>query len=272
MWHLISETTRPYDKRFFDELPDTSTSSAQAIVPWIVELIHPDSIIDVGCGLGCWLSVFHQQGVEDFLGVDGNWVPIDQMQIPADRFQKWDLKKPYKTERQFALAISLEVAEHLPATYASDFVRSLTALAPVILFSAAVPSQGGIGHLNEQWPAYWIRLFEQQGYETVDCVRGCFWNDPRVAPWYKQNALFFVRIDCLSHYQSLLRARKDYSIGNLSIIHPGQYFRRIKELEDPRSYSLKKLAQVAPILIGRSVNYRLGRIFSWMRGNGKSNS
>jgi hypothetical protein len=46
-------------------------SSARVIVPLVMELTHPRSVIDVGCGNGSWLSVFNKHGVEDFLSVDG---------------------------------------------------------------------------------------------------------------------------------------------------------------------------------------------------------
>ena len=64
-------------------------------------------------------------------------------------------------ERKFDLAISLEVAEHLKSSSSEDFVQSLTTLAPMILFSAAIPHQGGLHHINEQWLEYWGDLFNK---------------------------------------------------------------------------------------------------------------
>ena len=71
----------------------------------------------------------------------------------------------------------LEVAEHIPPECADIFVESLTwGLAPVIMFSAAVPGQGGTLHLNEQWPAYWASKFAQHGYVLIDCLRPQLWD------------------------------------------------------------------------------------------------
>jgi hypothetical protein len=53
-------------------------------------------------------------------------------------------------------------------TYAKD---SLVSRGPVIVFSAAIPYQGGTNHTNEQWPEYWARHFSAKGYVPVDCVR-----------------------------------------------------------------------------------------------------
>lgn len=66
----------------------------------------------------------------------------------------------------------------------------LCALAPVVLFSAAAPGQGGLGHVNEQWPAYWVERFERHGYRCSGALRWRFWCDDRVESWYRQNLLF----------------------------------------------------------------------------------
>ena len=65
--------------------------------------------------------------------------------------------------RKFDLVLSLEVAEHLPSECAEAFVESLVNLGPVILFSAAIPYQGGENHVNEQWPEYWVGVLSGEG-------------------------------------------------------------------------------------------------------------
>jgi hypothetical protein len=95
-------------------------------------------------------------------GVDGEYVNIKTLAIPEERFIPYDLKRPYRIDRAFDLVVSLEVAEHLPADCAETLVDSLTGLGSVVLFSAAIPYQGGEHHINEQWPEYWIRLFHSK--------------------------------------------------------------------------------------------------------------
>ena len=96
-------------------------------------------------------------------------------------------------DREFDLVPSLEVAEHLPKPCAEEFVDSLTRLGSSILFSAAIPLQGGKHHLNEQWPAYWARYFQERGYVAIDCIRDKIWQDDNVEFWYARNILIFVR-------------------------------------------------------------------------------
>src|ERR1039458_216669 len=40
----------------------------------------------IGCGDGTWLSVFRKLAVDDILGIDGDYVTRDLLQIPQDRF------------------------------------------------------------------------------------------------------------------------------------------------------------------------------------------
>ena len=115
-----------YDEQFYREQCEASLRSAREIVPLVLELIRPRSVIDVGCGVGAWLSVFRERGVYDIWGVDDHWVDRKQLQIPEERLQSHDLKKPFRMDRQFDLVVALEVAEHLPEACAETFLRSLT--------------------------------------------------------------------------------------------------------------------------------------------------
>ena len=150
-----------YDRSFFLEQQTSSRQSAEHVVPAVIECIRPASVIDVDCGLGAWLAVFRKHGIEDknLLGVDGDYVDRTLLQIPRDCFQARDLSKPLALHRTFDLAMRLEVAEHLPAEHAGEFVAELTALALVVLFSAAIPNLGGVSHVNEQWQDYWVKIF-----------------------------------------------------------------------------------------------------------------
>ncbi len=212
-----------YTRNFYEGQRDRSRLSAQEIVPLVTELVRPASVVDVGCGSGAWLSIFQEQGVADIFGMDGPWVDPKTLFIPAERFAPTDLSRPIMLERTFDLAISLEVAEHIPADKAPAFVESLTKLGPVILFSAAIPGQGGTHHVNEQWPDYWVRLFKDCGYDVVDCLRKKVWQKDNVEWWYAQNLLLFVRMDRLDRYPLLRRELESTGSGQLCLVHPKQY-------------------------------------------------
>jgi hypothetical protein len=118
--------------------------------------------------------------------------------IPQGCFRAVDLSRPFQLAEFFDLAVCLEVAEHLPKQSARGLISSLVRLAPVVLFSAAVPLQGGTHHVNEQWPAYWQDLFEQHGYRMLDLIRKEIWSKPEVQFWYRQNIFLFMREDLVA--------------------------------------------------------------------------
>ncbi len=212
-----------YSTEFFDEMVETNLSSARVVVPHVLELMRPSSVADIGCGEGIWLKAFMEAGVTSVQGVDGDWVEKERLQFPKQQFLVADLKEPVVLDKKYDLAVCLEVAEHLPDAASGTLVSSLTNAAPVILFSAAIPLQGGSHHVNEQWPAYWAEKFAVHGYIPVDCIRRKIWDDKKVSFFYAQNIFIFVKKDLLSNYPKL---QAEIEAGNgsaLSLVHPYMY-------------------------------------------------
>lgn len=212
-----------YSRELYLAQQEGARRSAQVIVPLVLPLLGPRSVVDLGCGLGTWLAVFREAGLADLLGVDGAHVERTLLTIEPQQFVAHDLCQPVPLDRNFDLALCLEVAEHLPASCAPVLLDSLVRLAPAVLFSAAIPYQGGHGHVNEQWPAYWARLFRQRDYWPVDCLRSQIWGDARVDWWYAQNLLLYVRTDYLHRHQALKQAWVQNSPEPLALVHPARY-------------------------------------------------
>src|SRR6476661_3413321 len=101
--------TKKYGRAFYDHLHESVQSSAHAVVPLLIELFHPDSVVDFGCGPGTWLSEFKNSGVKTVLGLDGDWVSEDQLVIDRREFLRCNLGDAPLLERRFDLALSLEV-------------------------------------------------------------------------------------------------------------------------------------------------------------------
>lgn len=168
--------TTPYSQAYYAKCIDVSGRSARRVVPHVMRLLAPASVIDLGCGMGTWLRAFADAGVDTILRIDGDHVTPAHMQIEPGRFVARDLTRPLDlpqdVPQRFDLAVCLEVAEHLPSKRAAGFVATLTAVAGAVLFSAAVPHQGGTGHVNEQWPEYWAQLFAARGFRTSTVSAG----------------------------------------------------------------------------------------------------
>lgn len=216
-----------YDQQFYRELDVTAATSARVVVPLLLSRIAVRSVVDFGCGDGGWLSVFLEQGVQDVLGLDGPWIDEGLLKIPADRFHRQRLDEPVRLRRRFDLAMSLEVAEHLPPQRAGDFVAELTGLAPVVLFSAAIPGQGGHHHENEQWPAYWAGRFARHGYRCMDPFRRQLWERDEVTWWYKQNLLLFASDSAIDAHSGLRDMLDDGPPQ--ALVHPECFARVVKQ-------------------------------------------
>ncbi len=219
-----------YSDSFYSAHAVGARSSARVIVPLVQELLEPRSVIDVGCGAGSWLAVWKEMGVQQILGVDGDWVESSVLQIPPDVFQSADLTLPLKMPRRFDLAMSLEVGEHLPASCAGAFVKSLVGLADSVLFSAAIPGQGGTHHVNEQFPEYWAEIFAAHGYRAIDCIRSQVWANPQVDWFYAQNVLLYASEIAIAA-NSRLAANLDRTPAHLAVVHPQLYLAHVAERE-----------------------------------------
>jgi SAM-dependent methyltransferase len=211
-----------YDERFFADRSG-SHRSADVVVPLVLELLRPSSVVDLGCGTGEWLAVFAANGVDDILGVDGDYVDRGRLAIPPDRFRPHDLAAPLALGRRFDLALSLEVGEHLPEVAAHRLVASLVAAAPLVLFGAAIPDQRGEGHVNEQWQDWWAGLFGAHGYVAVDAIRRPLWRDDRVSWWYTQNTLLYAAREELAARPVLRELYERTAPEQLAIVHPRGY-------------------------------------------------
>ncbi len=202
---------------------DTETHNQRAalqVVPYLLERFAPNSVIDVGCALGSWLAVFAAEGCE-ILGLEGEDVADELLEIPRQRVRVVDLEEDLEIPGHFDLALALEVAEHLTEAGGRRLVSLLTSVADIIVFSAAVPGQGGDNHLNEQWPEYWQRLFAEHGFVLEDEIRWQFWQNEEVAWWYGQNMFIVRREEVDSHLDQVT-----------PVIHPRLLEKKTRTIDD----------------------------------------
>jgi SAM-dependent methyltransferase len=210
--------------------------AARVVVRLLQERLKFTSVLDVGCGVGLWLREFVAVGVTDIQGVDGAWVPRERLAIPHQAFRAHDLSQPVRFGREFDLVLSLEVAEHIPAEASDRFLDTLVAHGPTVVFSAAIPGQGGFQHVNEQVQDYWIERFRARGYVAYDVIRPLIWNDPAVPYYYAQNMLVFSRTPLPFPTEFIPTP-----------IHPELFRRR----SDPKNYSLRAILRHLPSYVRR---------------------
>jgi hypothetical protein len=116
--------------------------------------------------------------------------------VDSTRFDL-NAQPPAHLSGPFDLAYCFEVAEHVPPELGIRLVEFVSDQAPVAVFTAAHPGQGGAGHINEQPRSYWIERFERAGMRyrpdlTARTADG-FEGESAGSPWLAENVMVFER-------------------------------------------------------------------------------
>jgi len=217
-----------YDAGFYDAQEAGSRGSAAAVVPIIVDVLKPDSVLDVGCGVGPWLAEFAAAGLPVCHGIDGPWVDKTRFSLGPDNLTSFDFNsetapfRPPLPQGRFDLVLTLEFLEHVRPEAAPALVEFLTSRSDTVVFSAAIPGQGGTNHVNEQWIDYWAALFGRQGFVPFDFLRPLIWNDERIDAWYRQNLIGFFKDAAPANVVALAEATLRQQLNNPPrLVHPG---------------------------------------------------
>lgn len=184
-----------YDTLFYEYQRAGSARSARALLPHVINVLGIDSVLDVGCGAGGWLAAYRDLGISDHIGVDGDYVDRSMLLVDAARFLPRDIAASFDLARRFDLVQCLEVGEHVPSAASATLVDNIVKHGKRVLFSAAVPGQGGEDHINEQPYEFWRKLFAERGYRLFDFVRPRIQDNDAIEPWYRYNVLFFAHDD-----------------------------------------------------------------------------
>jgi hypothetical protein len=204
---------QPYSTKIHSADYIRSLQSAKEILPLVLNKYKPiSSVIDVGGGIGAWLHAAHDYNVGTLFLIDGDYVTKDHLKINEIKLINHNLEFELPSvNKRFDLAISVEVAEHLSEARADSFIKDLCGLSDLILFSAAIPGQGGHKHINEKWLSYWVELFSQHGYFPDDFIRSQIWKNKNIEWWYRQNIIIFQKNGSLRQ------------VAPLDLVHPEQF-------------------------------------------------
>lgn len=185
-----------YNQEYYVYVDAQAARSAPVIVRSLVARFTPRHVADVGCGTGALLSEFRVQGVEG-TGFEYSAAALQicrQRGLNVHRFNIEEKGIPHPG--CFDLVTCFEVAEHLSADSADPLVELLSRLAPIVIFTAATPGQGGgADHINEQPHEYWIEKFEHRGYRLDRSLTDDWrshWEQAGVASFYARNLMIFA--------------------------------------------------------------------------------
>jgi SAM-dependent methyltransferase len=185
-------SSTPYDALFYVYQREGSLRSAAAVLNAVSPILQYRSVLDIGCGAGAWLAAHRDLGITDFVGVDGNYVDRALLLFDQQSFFALNVAEPFDLQRRFDIVQCLEVAEHIPSSASSILIDNIVRHGDLVLFSAAVPGQGGKDHVNEQPYEHWRDMFAARHYRLYDFVRPRIKADYAVEPWYRYNLMLFA--------------------------------------------------------------------------------
>lgn len=182
-----------YDESFHAKRGGYREPAERCLLAAFAHFGVPDSFLDLGCGTGDLVRLAVKLEV-DAIGVDLSAPPDSE----AERVFRHDLRLPltFRTFDRFSLVWCTEVAEHLddPKELLSAIVRYAD---DRVIWTAAHPGQGGVGHLFERPREFWIEQFALRGFrcdpvETEE-LRSTWRKVAGRCRWYYENLSVFRR-------------------------------------------------------------------------------
>lgn len=205
--------------------------SEKNLIPYILDFVHPKSVVEIGCGTGELMEGFQQEGAR-IQGIDGvEYAKTDFWKENKNFFQPVNLETVrINCQSKFDLAVCLECAHKYHEDRGESLVYDLCLMSDVVLFSSAIPGQGK-DVVNGQMPSYWEKVFQRNGFMMLDCIRPQIWEEEEIDAEIRQNVFLCVREKMLAEYPKLLRfwlsAEKREKTED--IVHPNLWKRMVKQ-------------------------------------------
>ena len=179
-----------YDKNFYEKHECYYKKAVTNFTNYMLENFEFDSICDIGCGTGEFLSQL--QGTKDVLGIDFSVGASECLVLDRAKYLDADVTKPLNLNRTFDVVVSLEVFEHIFKELEDVYLDNIDSLSPkYLILSCAVPRQWGRHHVNPREPEYVIETLLKRGYE-VDVERTeKFKCIKKLAAFYRKNTHVF---------------------------------------------------------------------------------
>lgn len=147
-------------EQWINELSKFDRDNEIVALCMIIAFGYPKSYLDVGSGTGAMVNAFDKLGVSDVNG-------LDILPRPAhSKLFQVDLRYPQFLGRKYQLVSSIETAEHIEPEFSDVFLDTITRHAEErIIFTAAMPGQRGLHHVN-CLPSYtWRDKFYERGWQ-----------------------------------------------------------------------------------------------------------
>ena len=185
-WYELDNDRLDYEAMEIEEKP-----FADRLAVFIEEL-KPKRVLDLGCGPGMYVYSLRDQGI-NATGYD-----IDSR---VKNKEHLICKSLFEIEEKADFVMCLEVAEHIDNILSEDIVQAVkrcTTPGGTVLWSAAAPGQGGVGHINCQTKKFWDKLFAKHNMARDDILERyllTYITDGYHMGWFVNNFMIFKNVE-----------------------------------------------------------------------------
>lgn len=176
----------------FESIEREEFAQAKSIASFVYNKMPNAKVADFGCGPGTYVRAMIDVGI-DATGYDHDIRTSNKQNLVRSDILSLNLDdKP-------DIILCLEVAEHIPEESSEDIVLSILRnlkKGGCVIWSAAIPGQGGDGHINCKPVSFWADLFNKYGFSRARDIE----NDILLAVrsdvhmgWLTNNLLVFTK-------------------------------------------------------------------------------
>jgi hypothetical protein len=194
---------KSYSEKFYYSVGKRSENSADEILD--VLLIHLGKsqigkVTDLGCGAGAWTEKLLTKTNSQISCLDlRESIKLCQSKFTypsSNRLSYYavDFEVDEIPLIDSDLVLNLEVLEHLSLETGRKLISWMSSNSRYVLFSAAIPGQGGTGHINEKPHNFWLKEFQKLGFIACDIIRPLIQHSDKSARYYQLNTFLLVNV------------------------------------------------------------------------------
>lgn len=167
---------------------------------WIKSTLDPKKCLDIGCGPGFYVDALNDLGI-DSIGIDVD----DRIDNHPKLFKESLLELNGK--RTADLVLCFEVAEHLDPQLGDEVVKNVvSAVEPggTLIWTAAKPGQGGVGHINCRPKEYWKNKLLEAGLTHDPDLEDSIIKHCKMGihmGWFINNVLIFKKSTIINKFE-----------------------------------------------------------------------
>ncbi len=158
---------RKYNDRYYKRHLVQYRDWENKVGKYLYDELKPNSVLDLGCGVGSYLEGFFDAGCRDLLGIELNFDKAKKYIVDNIFFfiVEGDATIELNLNRKFDCIISFEVGEHIEPNGTEMFINNLTSYSnKYIILTVAPPGQRGTGHINLRDRDFWIKSIVIKGF------------------------------------------------------------------------------------------------------------